>query len=124
MSGNVAFDALNAHAQHAKTHGSYVLTEHEKDDLKRKRSELTATQRIDDFDEDDQAPQDDDPRLLAALGEPQDLDLEDGDQEHLPCLHEYFAEFPDVTDDAVISMCRAYASYLASLQKKKLKRKH
>lgn len=99
-----------------------VLTEHEKDDLKRKRSVEPTQQVEEDYDEDLDP---DDPRLLAALGEdPQGLDHEDQDEEPLPSLHEYFEQFPHVSDEAVISMCRAYASYLASLQKKKLKRKH
>jgi len=38
----------------------------------------------------------------------------------LPDLHQYFMQWPNVGDDAVISMCRAYASYLASLSKKKI----
>jgi len=38
----------------------------------------------------------------------------------LPDLHSYFSQWPQVGDDAVISMCRAYASYLASLSKKKI----
>lgn len=38
----------------------------------------------------------------------------------LPDLHSYFMQWPQVGDDAVISMCRAYASYLASLSKKKI----
>lgn len=37
----------------------------------------------------------------------------------VPDLHRYFEQF-DVADDAVVSMCRAYASYLASQSKKKL----
>lgn len=43
------------------------------------------------------------------------LDLTD-DQ---PDLHQYFSRYPDVSDDNVISMCRAYASYLVSLRPKK-----
>jgi len=42
-----------------------------------------------------------------------DLDI------RVPDLHRYFQQF-DVADDAVVSMCRAYASYLASQSKKKL----
>jgi len=38
----------------------------------------------------------------------------------LPDLHEYFMQFPAISDENVISMCRAYASYLASLSKKKI----
>lgn len=38
----------------------------------------------------------------------------------LPDLHEYFEQYPAISDENVISMCRAYASYLASLSKKKI----
>lgn len=41
----------------------------------------------------------------------------------LPDLHEYFMQFPAISDENVISMCRAYASYLASLSKKKIFKK-
>jgi len=41
----------------------------------------------------------------------------------LPDLHDYFNQFPAISDENVISMCRAYASYLASLSKKKIFKK-
>jgi len=42
------------------------------------------------------------------------------DESESPDLHSYFMQFPGVAADAVVSMCRAYASYLASRSKKKL----
>lgn len=48
-------------------------------------------------------------------------EADEPDQLDLPDLHQYFQGYPSVSDENVISMCRAYASYLASLSKKKLK---
>lgn len=48
-------------------------------------------------------------------------DADEGEAvDELPDLHSYFMQWPQVDDAAVISMCRAYASYLASLSKKKI----
>lgn len=55
--------------------------------------------------EEDEAPEDEMPPI---------------DVNELPDLHQYFQNYPTVSDENVISMCRAYASYLASLSKKKL----
>jgi len=49
--------------------------------------------------------------------EPQGDEPEDAN-DGLPDLHQYFQAF-DVTEEKVISMCRAYASYLSSLRPKK-----
>lgn len=40
------------------------------------------------------------------------------DESDLPDLHQYFEHF-EIPDEKVISMCRAYASYLSSLRPKK-----
>jgi len=62
--------------------------------------------------EEDEASQGEDEPPGEAL--PQDEESES------PDLHSYFTQFPGVAADAVVSMCRAYASYLASRSKKKL----
>lgn len=41
------------------------------------------------------------------------------DESDLPDLHQYFDRF-EIPDEKVISMCRAYASYLSSLRPKKI----
>jgi len=104
-----------------------VLTEAEKWELKRKRS--APTQPVDDDEEDveyheryaGKGP------VFTQVEDVEDEDEEEGeeprdepdDADHgLPNLHEYFQNF-DVTDEKVISMCRAYASYLSSLRPKK-----
>jgi len=83
----------------------FVLTEAEKDTLKRKRffgDSPPATQRSEELDE-------------VEEGEAFD---DDEDQPHeIPNLQEYFEGF-DIPDEHVISMCRAYASYLVSLRPK------
>jgi len=90
----------------------FVLTEAEKDQLKRKRQSITvesppATQRSEEYDDDPEEP---DPE---GEDEP-DEDEQDDDQ---PNLQMFFDQF-DIPDERVISMCRAYASYLVSLRPK------
>jgi len=109
-----------------------VLTEAEKWELKRKRSEPTQPMEdlYEEVDEDDEDVQmagkgpayrqveleeddvDDEGEELVPNDEPEEA------HDNLPNLHEYFQHF-DVTDEKVISMCRAYASYLSSLRPKK-----
>jgi len=91
----------------------FVLTEAEKDTLKRKRlvEEPPATQRSEEYDEDD--PLCDDPE---GEDEP-DQDDDDDEADDLPNIQMYFEQF-DIPDEQVISMCRAYASYLVSLRPK------
>jgi len=90
----------------------FVLTEAEKDTLKRKRlaEEPPATQRSEEYDDE---PEDIDEGDGAGEDEP-DEDDEDDDQ---PNLQMFFDQF-DIPDERVISMCRAYASYLVSLRPK------
>jgi len=107
-----------------------VPTEAEKWELKRQRS-MAPTQPMDDLYEEVE----EDEEVYAGKGpayrqvELEEDDVEDegeeppGDEpedahDNLPNLHEYFQHF-DVTDEKVISMCRAYASYLSSLRPKK-----
>jgi len=114
--------------------GDHVYTEAEKD-LKRKRlTESTSpTQPMEEADPDDEvaAPPSalKGPMYRAMIDDEEDDD-EDIEQDEgeassepessLPDLHHYFSKFPSISDENVISMCRAYASYLASLSKKKI----
>jgi len=136
----------------------FVLTEAEKDVLKRKRTHPTQSpptppptqqEDMDCFDGADDAccdecgnfilPQDEGecPYCIDAMlqrmkhsaqgnAEPEEEEEdEQGEDEQpvesgLPDLHDYFNQFPAISDENVISMCRAYASYLASLSKKKI----
>jgi len=95
----------------------FVLTEAEKDQLKRKRQSMTvesppATQRSEEYDED---PEDIDEGDAAGEEEPDEDD--DEEQDDQPNLQMFFDQF-DIPDERVISMCRAYASYLVSLRPK------
>lgn len=95
--------------------GEHVATEAEKDVRKRRWSPTTS--QVCDLDEVDSDPD-------APLGE-DDMDEDSGGgdmADELPDLGLFFSHF-DISDDAVISMCRAYASYLASKQPKKLMKK-
>jgi len=105
-----------------------VPTEAEKWELKRQRS-MAPTQPMDDLyeevDEEEvyagKAPvyhQVDDEEEVDDEGEEPQGDEPSETNDNLPNLHEYFQNF-DVTDEKVISMCRAYASYLSSLRPKK-----
>lgn len=96
-----------------------VPTEAEKF-LKRKRPARESSQspppasQMDHEDPDEQDPDDlDSGEVLLPI-----------EHDDVPDLGAYFSLF-DIDDEAVISMCRAYASYLASLSKKKIyKRLH
>nr|QXP07747.1 MAG: hypothetical protein [Arizlama virus] len=90
----------------------FVLTEAEKDTLKRKRlaEEPPATQRSEEYDDE---PEDIDEGDAAGEDEPD----EDDDEDDQPNLQMFFDQF-DIPDERVISMCRAYASYLVSLRPK------
>lgn len=92
-----------------------VPTEAEKF-LKRKRPPAEPTQSPpppSQLDHEDPADEDDlDSGEVLLPVEPDDV----------PDLGAYFSLF-DIDDEAVISMCRAYASYLASLSKKKIYRR-
>lgn len=135
------FNALNAHALHRKTYGvpeGYALTEAEKDQLSRKRERSppppTQVEEEDIMDEDSSEEvhlspgaesQQDARRKLFASSSGVDDEEEAQASEHLnsllhavPDLREYFAQFPHMDTKQVISMCRAYASYLATLTKK------
>jgi len=110
----------------------HVLTEAEKDSAKRKRPSSpppTQQEYMEEEEEDDM----DEP--VARKGPMyHDVDLDDVEEdEHpsgeedeveppnsLPDLHQYFNRFPHISDMDVVSMCRAYASFLASMSKQKL----
>jgi len=109
-----------------------VPTEAEKWELQRKRS--APTQPMEDLyeevDEDDEDVQfagkgpvyrqvdvEDD---VEDEGEEMPIDEPEDAHDNLPNLHEYFQHF-DIPDEKVISMCRAYASYLSSLRPKPIK---
>lgn len=119
--------------------GPHVFTEAEKDAIsrKRERSPPPPTQQIEDaMDEDD----DDDQAVFATPGESQarrrlfesssslQQDEEEEEQEGaqtlaslahaVPDLREYFLQFPSMDTKSIISMLRAYASYLATQVKK------
>lgn len=95
----------------------FVLTEAEKDQLKRKRQAITvdsppATQR------EEEDLYDDEPEEIDAEGEDEpDEDDDDDEQDNQPDLQAYF-DLYDIPDERVISMCRAFASYLVSLRPK------
>jgi len=106
-----------------------VPTEAEKWELQRKRSQ--ATQPMEELYEEEELDEDmqyagkgpvyrqiDDEVEEIDDGEEPQGDEPEEDHDNLPNLHEYFQAF-DVTDEKVISMCRAYASYLSSLRPKK-----
>jgi len=97
----------------------FVLTEAEKDSLKRKRRapgpeppSPPATQRSEEYDDDE--PEDVDEEDDAGEAEPGEAAEDEDDQ---PNLQMFFDQF-DIPDERVISMCRAYASYLVSLRPK------
>nr|QXP07817.1 MAG: hypothetical protein [Arizlama virus] len=118
--------------------GPHVFTEAEKDQLsrKRERSPPPPTQQIDDIMEED----DDDDcvvmngdadgarrRLFESSSSVQQDDEEEAEQgmqtlaslaHAVPDLREYFLQFPSMDTKQVISMLRAYASYLATQVKK------
>jgi len=89
----------------------FVFTEAEKDQLKRKRAMTAesppATQRSEEYDDE-----------VEDEVEGEDIDdLDDDEADELPNLQEYFDHF-DIPDEQIISMCRAFASYLVSLRPK------
>jgi len=89
----------------------FVLTEAEKDQLKRKRQATAesppATQRSEEYGDE-----------VEDEVEGEDIDhLDDDEADDQPNLQEYFDHF-DIPDERIISMCRAYASYLVSLRPK------
>jgi len=96
---------------------NFVYTEAEKDQLKRKRlpgpepPSPPATQRSEDYEQDE--PEDIDEDEPEGEAEPDD----DEDEDDQPNLQMFFDQF-DIPDERIISMCRAYASYLVSLRPK------
>lgn len=124
-----------------------VPTEAEKYEAKRKRASLEASQLVEEeecqcfndtgyyCDECQEAAQEaaDHAQVRAGKGPVyRQMDEEEDEAEgeelapndepdaesDVPNLHQYFEHF-EITDDKVISMCRAYASYLSSLRPKK-----
>jgi len=98
---------------------TFVLTEAEKDQLKRKRQSMTvdsppATQRSEDYEQDPDEPEDIDE--IDGEGEEED-EVDDEEAHDQPDLQAYF-DLYDIPDERVISMCRAFASYLVSLRPK------
>lgn len=65
-------------------------------------------------------PEEDEEEMSQGADEPTGESKPQDDESESPDLHTYFMQFPGVAADAVVSMCRAYASYLASRSKKKL----
>jgi len=117
--------------------GPHVFTEAEKDELSRKRSRSPPppTQQIDDImeeDDDDEVqmttPGDSARRRLfessSSVQQDEEEEAEQGMQtlaslaHAVPDLREYFLQFPSMDTKQVISMLRAYASYLATQVKK------
>lgn len=142
---NSDFAALQAHAQYRKEHGvPNVYTEAEKDALSRKRdrSPPPPTQRMDEADEEEASSEEviwqqgtetqrRARRQLFASSSGQDDEAEQQEGEAallalahaVPDLREYFMQFPNMDTKSIISMCRAYASYLATLAKAPPKKK-
>jgi len=65
-------------------------------------------------------PEEEEEEMSQGGDEPSGESKPQDDESESPDLHSYFMQFPGVAADAVVSMCRAYASYLASRSKKKL----
>jgi len=65
-------------------------------------------------------PEEEEEEASPGVDEPSGELKPQDDESESPDLHSYFMQFPGVAADAVVSMCRAYASYLASRSKKKL----
>jgi len=115
--------------------GPYVRTEAEKDadSRKRKSPEIPPTQQIDDIMEEDDdedvvmAPPDARRQLFESSSSIQQ-DEEEAEREGeltlaslahaVPDLREYFLQFPAMDTKSIISMLRAYASYLATQVRK------
>jgi len=117
--------------------GAYVLTEAEKDALSRKRDRSppppSQVEMDDNMEEDSseevqfkgaESQRSARRQLFASSsGVDDDEEAQAGEQlasllHAVPDLREYFAQFPHMDTKQVISMCRAYASYLATLTKK------
>jgi len=119
--------------------GAWVPTEAEKHELSRKRdrSPPPPSQAEQDDDNMEEASSEDDVvmgderreearrKLFSSTNGQEEDDEEERAGEQLasllhavPDLREYFAQFPSMDTKQVISMCRAYASYLATLTKK------
>lgn len=138
---SAAFNALAAHAAHRREHGipdSHVLTEAEKDEISRKRSRSppppTQEEMSQVMEEEDSSEgvefKTPNPRASAARRQlfesSSGVDEEEPEGEDepasllhaVPDLREYFLQFPAMDTKSIISMLRAYASYLATQVKK------
>lgn len=111
--------------------GSFVLTEAEKDARSRARTPLISDEEEGSEEQGSYEPAASLKRSQAFIDLDRDEDEDDApppaeegeddiEEVEAPDLGEYFDLFPHVSDDMVISMCRAYASYLASISKKKI----
>lgn len=111
--------------------GPYVKTEAEKDEESRKRKspDIPPTQQVDDNmeedDEDDVHDESPARRQLFESSSSVQQDLEEQGELTLaslahavPDLREYFLQFPSMDTKQIISMLRAYASYLATQVRK------
>lgn len=117
----------------------FVLTEAEKDALSRKRErspppasqveEVSDLMEEEGSSEEEQAPPGSRPHVRRQLfasssGVDEDEAQAEGEQallmlaSHTPDLRVYFSQWPYMDAKQIISMCRAYASYLATLSRK------
>jgi len=130
-------DIAESQIREREGRGPHVFTEAEKDELSRKRSRSPPppTQQIDDImeeDDDDCVVMNGDAdgarrRLFESSSSVQQDDEEEAAEgmqtlaslaHAVPDLREYFLQFPSMDTKQVISMLRAYASYLATQVKK------